>query len=116
MIVDINASGYEALRERTPIIEWYIEFQKSDGTPAFDRRAISTYRTSAVGVTPMTFSFPITGADCISRPCTIEQLELFETALSIDPLSQSVVIEPLLLALEGDTSAVIVTITLPVAS
>ena len=43
MIVNFNENGYEMLRERTPVIEWYVELQK------------------ATGVTPMTFSLPVTG-------------------------------------------------------
>ena len=40
MIVNFNENGYEMLRARTPVIEWYVELQK------------------ATGVTPMTFSLP----------------------------------------------------------
>ncbi|MDR9817634.1 MAG: hypothetical protein RJR34_12900 [Candidatus Methanoculleus thermohydrogenotrophicum] len=80
MTVKLNAKGYEALRERTPVIEWYAELQTADGTPVCDRFALATHRTSAENVTPMTFSFPITGADCVSLPSQIEQVQLFEAA------------------------------------
>jgi len=80
MTVKLNAKGYEALRERTPVIEWYAELQTGDGTPVCDRFALATHRTSAENVTPMTFSFPITGADCVSLPSQIEQVQLFEAA------------------------------------
>jgi len=43
MIVNFNENGYEMLRGRTPVIEWYAELQKT------------------TGVTPMTFSLPVTG-------------------------------------------------------
>jgi hypothetical protein len=43
MIVNFNENGYEILRGRIPVIEWYVELQK------------------ATGVTPMTFSLPVTG-------------------------------------------------------
>ena len=113
MTVKLNAKGYEALRERTPVIEWYVELQTGDGTPVYDRFALAQHRTSAAGVTPMTFSFPITGADCVSLPSQIEQVQLFETATGGDPLSDAESVEPLLLYLEGDTGAVVLTIYLP---
>ena len=43
MTVNYNENGYEMLRGRTPVIEWYAELQK------------------AAGVTPMTFSLPVMG-------------------------------------------------------
>ena len=43
MIVNYNENGYEMFRERIPVNEWYVELQK------------------ATGVTPMTFSLPVTG-------------------------------------------------------
>ena len=112
MTVKLNAAGYEALRERTPVIEWYVELQTGDGTPVCDRFALASYRTSAAGVTPMTFSLPLTGAD-VTLPCQIEQVQLFETASGGDPLSAAESVEPLLLYLEGDAGAVVLTIYLP---
>ena len=116
MTVKLNAAGYEALRERTPVIEWYAELQTADGTPVCDRFALATHRTSAENVTPMTFSFPITGADCVSLPSQIEQVQLFEAASGGDPLSGAESVEPLLLYLVGDAGAVVLTITLPVVA
>jgi hypothetical protein len=58
MTVNINENGYKMLRERTPVIEWYAELQKADGTPVCSRYALASYRTSSAGVTPMTFSLP----------------------------------------------------------
>lgn len=113
MTVNLNADGYEALRERTPVIEWYAELQKADGTPVCGRFALATHRTSAENATPMTFSFPITGADCVSLPVQIEQVQLFETASGGDPLSAAEKVEPLLLFLVGDAGAVVLTVTLP---
>ena len=113
MTVNLNADGYEALRERTPVIEWYAELQTADGTPVCDRFALASYRTSAENVTPMTFSFPITGADCVSLPVQIEQVQIFEAASGGDPLSAAESVEPLLLVLAADAGAVILTITLP---
>ena len=115
MTVKLNADGYEALRERTPVIEWYAELQTGDGTPVCDRFALATHRTSAENVTPMTFSFPITGADCVSLPSQIEQVQLFEASTGGDPLSAAESVEPLLLFLAGDAGAVVLTITLPEA-
>ena len=112
MTVKLNAKGYEALRERTPVIEWYVELQTGDGTPVGDRFALASYRTSAARVTPMTFSLPVTGAD-VTLPCQIEQVQLFETASGGDPLSDAESVEPLLLFLVGDAGAVVLTITLP---
>ena len=112
MTVNLNADGYEALRERTPVIEWYAELQTGDGTPVCDRFALASYRTSAAGVTPMTFSLPVTGAD-VTLPCQIEQVQLFEAASGGDPLSGAESVEPLLLFLVGDAGAVVLTITLP---
>ena len=111
MTVNLNENGYEALRERTPVIEWYAELQKADGTAACARYALATHRTSAAGVTPMTFSLPVTGAD-VTLPCQIEQVQLFEAASGGDPLSTESV-EPLLLVLAADAGAVVLTITLP---
>ena len=116
MTVKLNAKGYEALRERTPVIEWYAELQTADGTPVCDRFALATHRTSAENVTPMTFSFPITGADCVSLPSQIEQVQLFEAASGGDPLSDAESVEPLLLFLVGDAGAVVLTIYLPEAA
>jgi len=113
MTVKLNAKGYEALRERTPVIEWYAELQTADGTPVCDRFALATHRTSAENVTPMTFSFPITGADCVSLPSQIEQVQLFEASTGGDPLSDAETVEPLLLYLEADAGAVVLTIFLP---
>ena len=113
MTVKLNAKGYEALRERTPVIEWYAELQKGNGTPVCDRFALASYRNSAAGVTPMTFSFPITGADCVSLPSQIEQVQLFEAASGGDPLSAAESVEPLLLVLAADAGAVVLTIYLP---
>lgn len=112
MTVNLNADGYEALRERTPVIEWYAELQKGDGTAACARYALVSYRTSAAGVTPMTFSLPVTGAD-VTLPCQIEQVQLFEAASGGDPLSAAESVEPLLLVLAADAGAVVLTITLP---
>lgn len=112
MTVKLNAKGYEALRERTPVIEWYAELQTADGSAACARYALAQHRTSAAGVTPMTFSLPVTGAD-VTLPCQIEQVQLFETATGGDPLSAAESVEPLLLYLEGDTGAVVLTIYLP---
>ena len=111
----LNAKGYEALRERTPVIEWYVELQTADGTPVCVRYALASYRTSAAGVTPMTFSLPVTGADCASLPVQIEQVQLFEAASGGDPLSAAGV-TPLLLFLVGDAGAVVLTIYLPEAA
>ena len=112
MTVNLNADGYEALRERTPVIEWYAELQKGDGTAACARYALATHRTSADNVTPMTFSLPVTGAD-VTLPCQIEQVQLFEAASGGDPLSAAESVEPLLLVLAADAGAVILTVTLP---
>ena len=112
MTVNLNADGYEALRERTPVIEWYAELQTADGTPVCDRFALASYRTSAAGVTPMTFSLPVTGAD-VTLPCQIEKVQLFEAASGGDPLSAAESVEPLLLVLAADAGAVVLTITLP---
>ncbi len=112
MAVKLNADGYEALRERTPVIEWYVELQTGDGTPVSDRFALASYRTSAAGVTPMTFSLPVTGAD-VTLPCQIEQVRLYEASTGGDPLSDAESVEPLLLVLAADAGAVVLTITLP---
>ena len=112
MTVKLNAKGYEALRERTPVIEWYAELQTADGSAACARYALATHRTSAAGVTPMTFSLPVTGAD-VTLPCQIEKVQLFEAASGGDPLSAAESVEPLLLFLAGDAGAVVLTITLP---
>jgi hypothetical protein len=115
MTVNLNAAGYEALRECTPVIEWYAELQKADGTAACARYALATHRTSVAGVTPMTFSLPVTGAD-VTLPCQIEQVQLFEAASGGDPLSAAEKVEPLLLVLEADAGAVVLAITLPVVA
>ena len=112
MTVHLNAAGYEALRERTPVIEWYAELQTGDGTPVCDRYALASYRTSTAGVTPMTFSLPVSGAD-VTLPCQIEQVQLFEGASGGDPLSDAESVEPLLLVLAADAGAVVLTIFLP---
>ena len=112
MTVKLNAKGYEALRERTPVIEWYAELQKADGSAACARYALVTYRTSIAGVTPMTFSLPVTGAD-VTLPCQIEQVQLFEAASGGDPLSAAESVESLLLVLAADAGAVVLTVTLP---
>ena len=112
MTVNLNADGYEALRERTPVIEWYAELQTGDGTPVCDRFALASYRTSAAGVTPMTFSLPVTGAD-VTLPCQIEQVRLYEASTGGDPLCDAESVEPLLLVLAADAGAVVLTITLP---
>ena len=97
MTVNFNENGYEMLRGRTPVIEWYAELQKADG--------------SAAEVTPMTFSLPVTGAD-VTLPCQIERVHLFEGASGGDSLAAESV-EPLLLVLAADAGAVVLTITLP---
>ena len=112
MTVKLNAKGYEALRERTPVIEWYAELQTADGSAACARYALAQHRTSAAGVTPMTFSLPVTGAD-VTLPCQIEQVQLFEAASGGVPLSAAEKVEPLLLVLVGDAGAVVLTIYLP---
>jgi hypothetical protein len=112
MTVKLNAKGYEALRERTPVIKWYAELQTADGMPVCDRFALASYRTSTTGATPMTFSLPVTGAD-VTLPCQIEQVQLFETASGGDPLSAAEKVEPLLLVLAADVGAVVLTIYLP---
>ena len=112
MTVKLNAKGYEALRERTPVIKWYVELQKADGSAARARYALAQHRTSATGATPMTFSLPVTGAD-VTLPCQIERVQLFETASGGDPLSAAESVEPLLLVLEADVGAVVLTIYLP---
>ena len=112
MTVHLNAKGYEALRERTPVIEWYAELQTGDGSAACARYALANHRTSAAGVTPMTFSLPVTGAD-VTLPCQIEQVQLFETASGGVPLSAAERVDPLLLVLAADVGAVVLTIYLP---
>ncbi len=113
MTVNLNADGYEALRERTPVIEWYAELQKGDGSAACARYALASHRTSAAGVTPMMFSLPVTGAD-VTLPCQIEQVRLYEASTGGDPLSDAESVEPLLLVLAADAGAVVLSITLPV--
>ena len=112
MTVKLNAKGYEALRERTPVIKWYAELQKADGSAARARYALAQHRTSTAGATPMTFSLPVTGAD-VTLPCQIERVQLFETASGGDPLSAAESVEPLLLVLAADVGAVVLTIYLP---
>ena len=115
MTVNLNAKGYEALRERTPVIEWFAELQTAGGSAACARYALATHRTSAAGVTPMTFSLPVTGAD-VTLPCQIEQVRLYEASTGGDPLSAAESVEPLLLVLAADAGAVILTVTLPVVA
>lgn len=112
MTVNLNADGYEALRERTPVIEWYVELQKGDGSAACARHALASYRTSAANATPMTFSLPVTGAD-VTLPCQIEQVRLYEAVSGGVPLCDAESVAPLLLVLAADTGAVVLTITLP---
>lgn len=112
MTVNLTAEGYEALRERTPTIEWYAELQKADGTAVRGRYALAACRTSAANITPMTFALPITGAD-VTLPCQIERVVLYETATGGDPLSDPEAVEPLLLVLAADRGTVNVTVTLP---
>ena len=112
MTVKLNAKGYEALRERTPVIKWFAELQTADGSAACARYALAQHRTSAAGVTPMTFSLPVTGAD-VTLPCQIERVQLFETASGGVPLSAAERVEPLLLVLAADVGAVVLTIYLP---
>ena len=112
MTVNLNADGYEALRERTPVIEWYAELQKANGSAACARYALASHRTSAENVTPMTFSLLVTGAD-VTLPCQIEKVRLYEASTGGDPLSDAESVEPLLLVLEADAGAVVLTITLP---
>ena len=112
MTVKLNAKGYEALRERTPVIGWYAELQTADGSAACARYALAQHRTSAAGVTPMTFSLPVTGAD-VTLPCQIEKVRLYEASTGGSPLSDAESVEPLLLYLVGDAGAVVLTITLP---
>ncbi len=112
MAVKLNAAGYEALRERSPVIEWYAELQTADGSAACARYALASHRTSAVGVTPMTFSLPVTGAD-VTLPCQIEQVRLYEASTGGDPLSDAESVESLLLVLAADAGAVVLTIYLP---
>ena len=109
----LNAIGFEALRERTPGIEGFAELQTVDGPAACARYALAQHRTSAENVTPMTFAFPITGADCVSLPVQIEQVQLFEAESGGDPLSVAESVEPLLLFRVGDAGAVVLTIYLP---
>ena len=112
MTVKLNAKGYEALRERTPVIKWYAELQTADGSAACARYALATHRTSVAGVTPMTFSLPVTGAD-VTLPCQIEKVRLYEASTGGDPLSDAESVEPLLLVLAADAGAVVLTVTLP---
>ena len=43
MTVKLNAAGYEALRERTPVIKWYAELQTADGSAAVTIEYASRY-------------------------------------------------------------------------
>ena len=115
MTVNLNAEGYEALRERTPVIEWYAELQKSDGTPVRARYALVSNRTSASGVTPMTFTLTVTGSE-VTLPCQIEKVRLYEASTGGDPLCDAETISPLLLVLAADQGVVVLTITLPAVS
>ena len=112
MTVNLNENGYEMLRERKPLIECYAELQTGDGTAVRARYALVSYRTSAVNVTPMTFSLPVTGAD-VTLPCQIEQVQLFEAASGGSPISPPDAVEPLLLVLAADAGAVVLTIIHP---
>lgn len=112
MTANINADGYEVLRERKPVIEWYAELQKDDGSAACARHALTSYRTSAANATPMTFSLPVTGAD-VTLPCLIKQVRLYENATGGVPLSDPDAVVPLLLAIAGDHGAVTTTVFLP---
>ena len=112
MTVNLNADGYEMLRERKPLIECYAELQTEDGTAVCARYALASYRTSAANVTPMTFSLPISGAD-VTLPCQIEQVRLYETETGDTPISPPDTVAPLLLALPGDAGATVLTVTLP---
>ena len=84
-----------------------------DATKLPDAPNIVCLAGSAAGVTPMTFSLPITGADCYALPMLIEQVQLFEAASGGVPLSAAEKVEPLLLALAADVGAVVLTIYLP---
>ena len=112
MTANINADGYEALRERTPVIEWYAELQKGDGSAACARYALASHRTSAENITPMAFSLPVTGAD-VTLPCQIEKVRLYEAVSGGVPLCDAESVAPLLLVLAADAGAVVLTITLP---
>jgi hypothetical protein len=61
MIINYNENGYEMLRERIPVIEWYAELQTADGSAACAWYALASSRTTDAGVTPMTFLLPLTG-------------------------------------------------------
>jgi len=60
----------------------------------------------------MTFSLPVTGAD-VTLPCQIEQGATLRDREWGDPLSAAESVEPLLLYLEADAGAVVLTIYLP---
>ena len=114
MTVNLNADGYEMLRERKPLIECYAELQTEDGTAVCARYALASYRTSAANVTPMTFSLPISGADItVTLPCLIQQARIYETETGDTPISPPDTVAPLLLALPGDAGATVLTVTLP---
>lgn len=112
MTVNLNSEGYEALRERTPVIEWYAELQTSAGVAVRSRYSLVSTRTSAENVTPMTFGLTVTGSE-VTLPCLIEKVRLYEASSGGDPLCDAETISPLLLAVAGDQGTVVLTITLP---
>lgn len=112
MTVNLNSEGYEALRERTPVIEWYAELQTSAGVAVRSRYSLVSTRTSAENVTPMTFGLTVTGSE-VTLPCLIEKVRLYEASTGGDPLCDAETISPLLLAVAGDQGTVVLTITLP---
>lgn len=115
MTVNLNTEGYEALRERTPVIEWYAELQKTGGTAVRARYPLVSNRTSSANTTPMTFSLTVTGSE-VTLPCLIEKVRLYEASTGGDPLCDAETISPLLLAIAGDEGTVVLTITLPAVS
>lgn len=116
MTVNLTPEGYEALRERTPVIEWYAELQTSAGVAVASRLALVSYRVSAADTNPMTFALGISGADVVSLPSLIEQVVLYEASSGGDPLSEAESVDPLLLVLSADEGVVNLTISLPVVS
>lgn len=113
MTVNLTPEGYKVLRERAPVIEWYVELQTSAGVAVADRFALVSNRVSATNINPMTFALPISGGDVASLPCQIEKVELYEASIGGDPLSEPESIEALLLVLEADQGTVNLTINLP---
>ena len=61
MIINYNENGYEMLRERIPVNEWYVEFQKADGSAACAWYALASSRTTDAGIMPMTLLLLLTG-------------------------------------------------------